>query len=99
MGSGTGSTGVMGALGRADMQDDRMNAQAGQGKAEGTKGVIEKLWMGQEKAGWQRRRIEEEKEKLEDGEGYGDIILAQVREVFGRAKDGEGDGDGEGRKG
>lgn len=49
---------------------------------EGVKGLARKIWMGDERAGWQKRRLEREKEELEAGKGYGDIIMEQVREVF-----------------
>nr|CDP25241.1 Putative protein of unknown function [Podospora anserina S mat+] len=47
------------------------------------KGVITKIWMGGEKDGWQERRMEEEKKALEEGKGYGDLIMEQIYEVFG----------------
>ena len=68
----------------------------------GVKGLIQKIWMGDEKAGWQKRRLEREKEELESGRSYGDLIMEQVREVFpgfggGRGRGGdEEDGDGDG---
>ena len=51
-------------------------------KGEGVKGLARKIWMGDERPGWQRRRLEREREELEAGKGYGDIIMEQVREVF-----------------
>ncbi|KAK4657979.1 hypothetical protein QC762_202635 [Podospora pseudocomata] len=47
------------------------------------KGLITKIWMGGEKDGWQERRMEEEKKALEEGKGYGDLIMEQIYEVFG----------------
>ena len=66
----------------------------------GVRGLFRKVWMGDEKVGWQRRRLEREREELGRGKGYGDIIMEQVREVFprfggGRGRGGE-DGDGDG---
>jgi len=55
--------------------------EEGQGEG-GVKGMLKKAWMGGEKEGWQGRRIRKEREELEGGKGYGDIILGQVREVF-----------------
>lgn len=61
----------------------------------GDKSVLNRLWMGDEKEGWQERRIEEEKRALEEGRSYGSLILDQVWEVFNwdKKKDGE-DNDG-----
>ena len=52
------------------------------GEGEGVKGLAKKLWMGDERPGWQKRRLEKEREELESGKSYGDIIMDQVREVF-----------------
>ncbi|KXX75282.1 Exocyst complex component SEC3 [Madurella mycetomatis] len=41
-----------------------------------------RLWMGGEKEGWKERRLEEERQALERGEGYGELIMRQVREVW-----------------
>lgn len=68
----------------------------GEGEGEGVKGLAKKLWMGDERPGWQRRRLEREREELGSGKGYGDIIMEQVREVFprfGRRRKGEEDGE------
>lgn len=48
----------------------------------GIAGLFKKLWMGDEQPGWQERRLRREREELESGKGYGDIIMGQVREVF-----------------
>lgn len=112
-----GSTGVMGALGRTDV--DSTSAQTNvvplpgvdpstsprellresssvpqrqtQGEERESEGGItamaRKLWMGGEEAGWQERRIREEKERLEQGEGYWDLIVGQVWEAFGRDRE------------
>ncbi|KAK4228252.1 hypothetical protein QBC38DRAFT_475686 [Podospora fimiseda] len=67
-------------------------------KEEEVKG-IKKLWMGDEKEGWQQRRLEEEKKALESGKGYGDLIWEQVLDVFGWGEKKEGDKkDGNGAK-
>lgn len=68
----------------------------------GILGLAKKLWMGSERPGWQKRRLEREREELEAGKGYGDIIMGQVREVFPRFGGGgreRGDGEGEGEGG
>lgn len=65
---------------------------------EGVKGLAGRVWMGDERPGWQGRRLEREREELGRGKGYGDIIMGQVREVFpGFGGRGEEGGEGEGR--
>jgi len=120
-----GSTGVMGVLGRAEVDADAdakgggtvalpgveagmgpaelLRRKEGRGKGEGVLGMAKDLWMGDEEAGWKERRVAEERERLEGGEGYWDLILGQVREAFGRDRStgervGEG-GEKEGREG
>ena len=65
--------------------------------------AVKKLWMGEEKEGWKKKRLEEEKKALESGKGYGDLIWEQVLEVFGwgdkeKNKKGENDGEKKGEK-
>ncbi|KAK4938930.1 hypothetical protein LTR10_020678 [Elasticomyces elasticus] len=40
------------------------------------------IWMGGETEGWKERRLKEEQEKLDQGEGYWDMIRDQVWEVW-----------------
>jgi hypothetical protein len=40
------------------------------------------IWMGRETEGWQERRLKEERERLANGEGYGDMIMDQIWEVW-----------------
>lgn len=47
------------------------------------RGVLEKVWMGDEKEGWKERRMREEREALERGEGYGSLMARHFREAFG----------------
>ncbi|KAF2000968.1 hypothetical protein P154DRAFT_522230 [Amniculicola lignicola CBS 123094] len=56
--------------------------------------VLKKLWMGEEKEDWKERRLEEERVALEEGKGYGGMILEQVWEVWNWDKK-KGKGDGE----
>lgn len=44
------------------------------------------IWMGGETEGWKERRLQEEQEKLNRGEGYGSMIMDQVREVWGQGE-------------
>ena len=97
---------MMGILGKAQVDEtsgareerllpgDRGGGEKGEDGIKGLKGMAKKIWMGDERPGWQKRRLEKEKEELEAGKGYGDIIMEQVKEVFpgfgGRRKeDGE----------
>lgn len=53
------------------------------------RGLVDKLWMGQEQEGWREKRIKEEQEALEEGRGYGGLIMDQIWEVWnwGKAKE------------
>ncbi|KAK4195807.1 hypothetical protein QBC40DRAFT_288448 [Triangularia verruculosa] len=75
------------------IKEERERRRMAEGKAaeeeeEGKKGenLITKVWMGGEKEGWQERRMEEEKKALDEGKGYGDLIMEQINEVFGWGK-------------
>lgn len=63
--------------------------EAKEGKAQEDRGVVEKLWMGNETEGWKERRVAEDNEKIAEGMGIADMILEQVNEVFGSKKKGE----------
>jgi hypothetical protein len=66
-----------------------------QGKEEhdGEKGglgkVAKAIWMGGETEDWRRKRAEEEKKALEEGIGYGGLIMRHIREAIGVDKTGE----------
>lgn len=47
------------------------------------RGVLQRIWMGDQKSTWREERAKQEKEALEEGKGYGDLIVEQVKEVFG----------------
>ncbi|KAI9869848.1 MAG: hypothetical protein M1830_005029 [Pleopsidium flavum] len=51
-----------------------------------SRGLVDKLWMGQEQEGWRERRIKEEQEALEEGRGYGGLIMDQIWEVWNWGK-------------
>lgn len=68
-----------------------------EGEAKGVAGLARALWLGQEGDGWKERRVQEEREKLAEGRGYGGLIVDQIWEVWnGGGKKGEGT---EGEKG
>lgn len=48
--------------------------------------VAKKVWMGGEKEGWLERRLQEEKKAIEEGKGYGDLIMDHVWEVWNWGK-------------
>lgn len=64
------------------------------GNAEENKTMLHKIWMGDEKEGWKERRLEEERQALEEGKSYTSMILDQVWEVWNwdKKKDGEDKG-------
>jgi hypothetical protein len=50
------------------------------------KSVLEKVWMGDEDEDWKEKRLRREREVLENGEGYGTLIMDQISEVWRRDK-------------
>ena len=61
-------------------------------KESAQRGVVERIWMGNEKAGWQERRRDEDRKALDSGKGVGDIIMDQIWEVWGKkGEDGKND--------
>ncbi|KAI1914238.1 hypothetical protein LOZ58_005973 [Ophidiomyces ophidiicola] len=61
--------------------------QADQGPAGGLSDIGKQIWMGGEKEGWREKRIAEERKALEEGKGYGDLILDHIRDAIGVPKD------------
>ncbi|KAG4435526.1 hypothetical protein IFR05_008993 [Cadophora sp. M221] len=51
------------------------------------RGLLEKVWMGNEGADWKAKRDQKEKEALEEGRGYGGLIMDQIWEVWSWGKD------------
>lgn len=48
--------------------------------------LTERIWMGDETEGWKERRLREERKALEEGKGYGDLILDHIWEVWNWGK-------------
>lgn len=46
------------------------------------KGLLEKVWMGGESEDWKAKRDERERKALEEGKGYGDLIMDQIWDVW-----------------
>lgn len=70
---------------RRALQEEREKKEAA------SRGIVSRLWMGSEKEDWRQERARKEKETLENGEGYGTLIMDQVKEVFSGSKKGEGE--------
>ncbi|KAH6883075.1 hypothetical protein BKA58DRAFT_374404 [Alternaria rosae] len=76
------------------LQEERERSRRTLERKEGQeKGILGKLWMGDEEEGWKERRLEEEKKAIEEGKSYGDMIFEQIWEVWNwdkkKGKDGE----------
>lgn len=57
-----------------------------------SRGFLQRLWMGDAKEDWREERRRKEKEAVEEGKGYGDLIVEQVKEVFVGTSKKDGDG-------
>lgn len=44
--------------------------------------MVDKIWMGDQGDDWQIKRAEREREVLQNGEGYGTLIMDQIKEVW-----------------
>ncbi|CAL3969066.1 unnamed protein product [Diplocarpon coronariae] len=49
-------------------------------------GLLRKVWLGAEGPDWKAKRDKREKEALEEGRGYGGLIMDQIYEVWGWSK-------------
>lgn len=78
--------------GLAQREGERMEAQRREGKQ---RGMLGRIWYGDEGDDWVAERARKEKEALEEGRGYGGLIVDQVREVFGNGEKENGDEDRE----
>jgi hypothetical protein len=71
------------AQGVQDKKDIRVQEKKGiEAQEKKDAGVLGKLWMGSEKEGWKERRLQEEQEALEQGKGYGSLIMDHVRDAW-----------------
>ena len=69
-------TGVLQALEASKEEESRQKE----------KGLLEKVWMGGEGDDWKAKRDQREKEALEEGRGYGGLIMDQIWEVWNWGK-------------
>ncbi|KAL4883387.1 hypothetical protein BJY04DRAFT_25265 [Aspergillus karnatakaensis] len=51
-------------------------------RQEHERGVVERVWMGNETGGWKERRLREEQKALDEGKGYGDLIKEHIWDVW-----------------
>ncbi|ESZ94894.1 hypothetical protein SBOR_4722 [Sclerotinia borealis F-4128] len=58
----------------------------GRVEGDGKEGVLGKIWLGGEGKDWKEKRDQNEKEALEAGKGYGDLIMEQIWEVWSGGK-------------
>ena len=65
--------GVLDEVRRRQEEDEREKKE---------RGIIGKLWLGGEGEDWKEKRDQKEKEALEEGKGYGDLIMEQIWEVW-----------------
>lgn len=64
-------------------EERRVREEKRREKERNERGVLARLWFGEESsAGWQERRLEEERKALDSGKGYGDLIVKQIKEVW-----------------
>ncbi|KAH7377496.1 hypothetical protein BKA64DRAFT_253241 [Cadophora sp. MPI-SDFR-AT-0126] len=72
-----------------DAADDKgVLAQVRKKEAEDKeRGLLEKVWMGGEGPDWKAKRDQREKEALDEGRGYGGLIMDQIWEVWSWGKD------------
>ncbi|MDI1489452.1 MAG: hypothetical protein OHK93_008730 [Ramalina farinacea] len=78
--------------GEMGKQDQKPEVEEEEG---GVVGMARRLWYGDETAGWERRRAEEERRKIEEGEGLWGIISERTREAFGGKRNGDEEEEGE----
>lgn len=51
------------------------------------RGILKKIWMGNAPDDWKEQRDKREKVALEEGKGYGDMIVDQIWEVWNWGRD------------
>ena len=60
-------------------------------RAKQERGMLKRVWMGEEGDDWVEERKRKEREALEEGRGYGGLIFDYVKEAFGMKDDDEDD--------
>ena len=72
--------------------------EEGAKEGEEKRGVLGKVWMGDEKEDWKARRLEEERKALESGKGYADLITEQIWDVWNQTWSGGKKAEEKGKK-
>ncbi|KZF26513.1 hypothetical protein L228DRAFT_242988 [Xylona heveae TC161] len=78
---------------QAGHERTKLSQQQGQQQEANNQGVLEKVWMGGETDGWKEKRLQEEREALEEGRGYGSLIMDHIWEVWNWGKKSEDEED------
>ena len=71
----------------SDQKQRQKTWEAWEADESGTKGLAKRIWMGDAKADWKEKRMQEERENAEQGKGISDVIIDQVKEVWGVPKE------------
>lgn len=77
---------------------EKERRKLGKSGDEGDKSVLHKIWMGGETEGWKERRLEEERQALEEGKSYTDMIFEQIWDVWNWDKKGKKEDDESSKK-
>jgi len=60
---------------------EKREAERAADMIEREKPLVQKVGMGGEKGDWKRSRVEEDRRKIAEGQGFGDMIMEQIWEV------------------
>jgi len=60
----------------------RQAAEQGVDIKDQPRGILKSIWMAGERDDWVEQRARREKEVLEEGRGYGGLIMEQVKDAF-----------------
>jgi hypothetical protein len=67
--------------------------QRGRTNEQSERGLVGNIWMGGEREGWRKRRLQEEREALESGKGYGSLIMDYIRDAWHQGLKGRENGE------
>ncbi|KAL5611609.1 hypothetical protein BROUX41_000807 [Berkeleyomyces rouxiae] len=66
---------------------DAQRAEEIRREREKERGLLQKLWLGEEGDNWKEKRMEEDRKALEEGKGISGIIMDQISDVFSSKED------------
>ncbi|KAM3066586.1 hypothetical protein ACMFMG_002301 [Clarireedia jacksonii] len=69
-----------------DSQGKKLSEGNGKGEEEKGVGILQRAWLGREGSDWRKEKDETERKALEEGKGYGDLIMEQIWEVWNRGE-------------